>query len=320
MGRQNGASIDRLVGEAAARQHGLITLPQLHDLGVTSKMIESRVRRGSLIRLYPCVYAVGHRPITQDAHWLAAVFACGDGAVLSHRSAAALHGIRGTSSPKVDVTAQARRGYSHRKLLVHRAGTLDPVDIREIRGIPVTSLPRTIIDIATCVSDSALEYAIHTAERRRKLTPADLQEALDRLPGVNGTAAVRRIVDRPAHDLDARARSPWELRFLEICRAHQIPMPRLNEWIPLDIAAGGLEVDFCWPEQRLVVEVDEHRGHTTVRARRNDPERDTALRAAGWRVIRIPEVAFADPDAIARAVWGAILYPRPSPWRRRSSP
>jgi Protein of unknown function (DUF559) len=287
-----------------------VTWGELATIGMTRRMVESRVRRGFLIRLYPGGYAVGHPPITQEAHWLAAVLACGDGAVLSHRSAAALHGIRQTSSPRIHITARSRRGYTLENVVVHRATTLQPVDRDEIRAIPVTSLPRTIIDLATCVPESALEYAIHTAERRRKLTPADLRQALARLRGVNGTAAIARIVGRPGHDLDARTRSRWELRFLEICRTHRIPMPRVNEWIPLDIAAGGLEVDFSWPDHRLAVEVDEEAGHSTIRARKNDPQRDAALRAAGWRVLRVAEADFQDTRAIAARVRSSILASR----------
>jgi Protein of unknown function (DUF559) len=260
-----------------------------------------RVARGSLHPIYPGVFAVGHRPITQDARWLAAVYGCGDGALLSHRSAAALHGIRQTSSPKIDVTAPTRRGYTQPELVVHR-GTIDPLDCTEVNRVPVTSLPRTIIDLATVLHHGALEYAIHTAERKRLLTPTDLRAAVDRLPGVSGTAVVRAIVNRPGHDLDARTRSRWESRFLDICREFKIPMPKVNEWIPLDIAAGGLEVDFHWPRQRLVVEVDEDSGHRTLRARRNDPERDAALGAAGWRVLRVVEDEFQDAAAIARRV------------------
>jgi predicted transcriptional regulator of viral defense system len=306
----NGVQIDRLVGEVAARQHGLITLAELFALGISSRMIESRMRRGFLIRIYPGVYAVGHRPATQDARWLAAVLACGDGAVLSHRSAAALWMVRQTSSPKVDVTAPTRRGYSLSDISLHRANTIQREDLDEVRSIPVTALPRTVVDLATCVSDSALAYAIHNAERQRKLTPDDLREILDRLPGKKGTAAVRAIVERAGHDLDARTRSRWELRFLEICRTHGIPEPRVNEWIPLDIPAGGLEVDFHWPAERLVVEVDENRGHRTMRARHNDPQRDRALRADGWSVTRIPEADFADPASIAATVLRALATSR----------
>jgi predicted transcriptional regulator of viral defense system len=223
---RNGAEIDRLIGELAARRHGIVTWAEPAAIGMTRRMVESRVRRAFLIRLHPGVFAVGHRPITQEARWLAGVLACGDGAVLSHRSAAALHGVRQTSSPSIDVTAPSRRGYTLENVVVHRATTLQPSDRGEVRGIPVTSLPRTIIDLATCVSPGSLEYAIHSAERRRLVTPGDLRDALDRLPGVSGTAAVRKIVGRPGHDLDARTRSRWELRFLDICRTHQLPMPR----------------------------------------------------------------------------------------------
>jgi hypothetical protein len=308
--------IDRCIAAVAATQHGLITLAQLRDLGATPAMVRTRLVRGSLQLVYRGVYSVGHAPITAEAHWLGAVLACGDGAVLSHRSAAALRGVRGTSSPKIDVTAPTRRGYGLDGIVVHRATTLDDLDRDLYRGIPVTSLPRTIIDLATCVSRSSLEYAIHRAERQRLVTPTDLREALARLPGVNGTAAVRAIVGRSGHELDARTRSRWELRFLEICRIHDIPTPRVNEWIPLDIAAGGLEVDFCWPEHGLVVEVDEHTGHNTIRARKNDPQRDAALRAADWRVLRVAEGHFRDPRAIAARVRSSILARRR--WQRRS--
>jgi predicted transcriptional regulator of viral defense system len=300
----------------AAAQHGLITIAQLRDLGATRKMIRIRLRRGSLHEVYPSVYAVGHRPITQDARWLGAVLACGEGALLSHRSAAALWRIRNTAAPRIDVTAPTRRGYTRRAISLHRATTLQLEDRDEIRAIPVTSLPRTIVDLPTCISRSAVEYAIHNAERQRKLKPADLHEILERLSGVNGTAVVRRIVGRPGHDLDAQTRSRWELRFLEICRATDIPMPRVNEWIPLDVPAGGLEVDFSWPDLRLVVEVDEEAGHTTIRARKNDPRRDAALRAGGWRVLRVAESDFGDVRAIAARVRSSILARRR--WQRRS--
>jgi large subunit ribosomal protein L11 len=249
-------------------------------------MVESRVRRGFLIRLYRGVFAVGHAPITDEARWLAAVLACGPDAVLSHRQAGALWRVRSTLSPRIDVTARTRRGFTVDAITVHRATTLTPEDRDAYRGVPVTSLPRTIIDLATRISPSSLEYAIHRAEAQRKLTPADLHEALARNPGVPGTVAVRRIIGAPGHDLDAKTRSRWEVCFLKICRTHDIPDPKVDRWVPLDIPAGGLEVDFCWPAERLVVEVDERASHHTIRAQRRDPERDTALSAAGWQVIR----------------------------------
>jgi hypothetical protein len=269
-------------------------------------MVESRVRRGFLHRVHRGVYSVGHRPITNEAHWLAAVLACGDEAVLSHRSAAALWGVRAVATPRIDVTSSRRRGYRFRGIALHRATSLAGMDKTERRGIPVTSLRRTIIDLATCVSPSSLEYAIHRAEAQRKLVPEELSEILSRLPGTGGTAAVRRVIDAAGHDIDARTRSPWERRFLSICRGAEIPEPRVNEWIALDVPAGGLEVDFSWPRQRLVVEVDDDASHNTMRARDNDLQRDRALRAAGWAVTRISEAEFGNPDRIAATVLRAL--------------
>jgi hypothetical protein len=152
------------------------------------------------------MYSVGHRPLTDEARWLAAVRACGPGALLSHKSAAALWGIRRTSSAVIDVTVPSRRGCALQGIRAHRS-VVASEDRDEIRGIPVTSLPPTILDLASCLSTSALDYAIHQAERQRKLKPADLHEILARLKGRKGTAAVRAILDRPGHDLDARTRS-----------------------------------------------------------------------------------------------------------------
>ena len=284
---------------------------------MTRRMVEVRVRSGFLHPMYRGVFAVGHRPTSDEAWWLAAVLACGDGALLSHRSAAALWGIRGSAAAAIDVTAPTRRGYAQRGINLHRAATIAPVDHDVCRGVPVTSLPRTIIDLATVIPLDALEYAIHRAEAQRKLTPAHLHEILARLPGKKGTAAVRAIVERPHHSLDARTRSPWERRFLAICRTHRIPEPRVNEWIALDIASGGLEVDFFWPRQGVVVEVDEDASHHTLRAQRNDPERDRALRAAGWRVIRVAEKDFSQPSLIAERVLTAL---EPAQHRRADAP
>ena len=313
-----GREIDQCIAAVAETQHGLITRAQLGALGATPKIIRVRLNRGTLHLVYPAVYAVGHRPNTEEGRWLAAVLACGPGALLSHRSGAALWRVRNTASARIDVTTHTRRGFSLDAITVHRATTLRPEDRDTVRGIPVTSLSRTIIDLATCVSQSSLEYAIHRAEAQRKLTPADLRYALERHTRVKGTTAVRKIIGAAGHDLDAKTRSRWEVRFLEICRAHDIPDPKVNRWVPLDIPAGGLEVDFCWPAERVVVEVDEHASHRTIRARRRDPERDAALNAADWQVIRVGEERFTDPAVVARAVLDALGYPRPSPWRRRS--
>jgi hypothetical protein len=335
-------SPDRVIAELAARQHGLTTAAQLVAAGLTRRMIERRARRGLLHRVHRGVYSVGCEPVGRGARWLAAVLACGPDAVLSHVAAAALWAVRETAATVIDVTSPTGSGRGRRGIRVHHAA-LAGVDVTVRDGIPVTSLPRTIVDLATMVSPGALEYAIHRAEARRMLTPADLHETLDRLRGKKGTGPVRAIVGAAHHDLDARTRGPWERRFLALCRGHDIPEPMVNRWIALEIASGGLEVDFSWARERLVVEVDEEASHHTLRAQRNDPARDRALRAAGWRVVRVAQSEFARPARIAAKVRTALgdrssqprrrfearpmasgpapdRYPRPPPWRRRSSP
>ena len=178
------------------------------------------------------------------------------------------------------------------------------------------------------VSPGSLEYAIHRAESRRILDLAALREVVARMPANHrGAARVRAIVGDPLHAVVARTRGSAERRFLRICRRYGVPMPRVNEWVALPIAPGGLEVDFSWPDQRLIVEIDEPLTHDTHRARRNDPARDRALTAAGWRPMRFPDHELElRPAGVAAEVLeaidvsGAPLYPRPSPWRRRSSP
>ena len=138
------------------------------------------------------------------------------------------------------------------------------------------------------------------------ITPAKIERALLRLDGRRGTDAVAAIVRAPHHALEARCRTNHERRFLAICRAYGIPEPKVNEWIVLDTPAGGLEVDFHWPEVRLVVEVDEDASHHTLRAHRNDPERDRAVAAANWRTLRIPELVLAHPAEAAKRVRRAL--------------
>ena len=144
----------------------------------------------------------------------------------------------------------------------------------------------------------------------RILDVTALRDRLTRMPANHrGAARVRAIVGAPLHDLDARTRGRAERQFLRICRRYSVPTPEVNRWIALPIASGGLEVDFCWPHARLVVEVDEERTRHTHRASRNDPARDRALVAAGWRPIRLPEIELerrpADVAADIRAAIGA---------------
>jgi hypothetical protein len=311
-----------VIAAIAARQHGLITYAQMIERGVSPGAIETRVRRGSLNRVYRAVYSVGTPPRTREARWGAAVLACGPDALLAFRSAAAHWGIRPSAATVIDVCSATRAGRGRDGIRVHRATALIDADRSMRAGIPLTAVPRTIVDLATVVPPAALEYAIHRAEAGRLVTLAELHAILARLCGHPGTRAVRAIVGAQDHELVARARGRRERRFLALCQTHAIPPPRVNEWIALPIAAGGLEVDFYWPDARLVVEIDEWRSHGTARAFRNDRARDRALGDAGVRVLRFAERELDDGPPVAAAVLRALASgrarsptaPRPA-WR-----
>jgi very-short-patch-repair endonuclease len=283
--RQRG--LDLAVATLAARQHGVVSVAQLLEIGLTHRMVEWRVACGWLHRLHRGVYAVGHANVSREGYWMAATLACGPGAVLSHCSAAAHLGIRGTNASRIDVSSPGRAGRSRAGITVHSGYTLSPADVTVVREIPCTTHARTIFDLSAVLDRGALEYALHRAESGpSSLDYGELAALLERFPRRPGTARLRSLLGCPAGLTDAEAKSKMERAFLALCRNARLPEPRVNAWIPLPIPAGGLEVDFSWPDRELVVETDSASFHETTRARRNDPARDRALMLAGWRVAR----------------------------------
>jgi very-short-patch-repair endonuclease len=267
-------------------------------------MIERRVACGWLHRIHHGVYAVGHANISREGRWMAATLACGHGAVLSHRSAAAHLGIRDSSAAWIEVSAPRRCGHSRRSIKVHSGDTLSSADVCIVDAIPSTTVARTIFDLSAVLNRDALEYALHRAESMPSSVDfAQLAALLERFPGRRGTPRLRSLLGRPAELTDAQAKSRMERAFLALCRKAGLRRPRVNAWIPLPIPAGGLEVDFSWLDRRLAVETDSATFHNTSRARRNDPARDRALMLAGWRVARYTwwDVT-AQPERVASEV------------------
>jgi hypothetical protein len=285
--------VHRRIAEAATRQHGLITAGQLAALGVSGRLARKWAEAGRLYRVHRGVFAVGHLPLTPQARWLAAVLACSEGSVLSHRSNAALLGFRRDWAGGVDVTAPGRAGRSRVGIHVHRADLLLPSEVTEVAGIRCTTAARTVVDLASVVRPDAVEYAIHAAQSKRLVTRAEIAAVVAHLPGRRGTGVVRAIL-RLTDESEDDARSQNERRFRRILRQAGLPAPEGNFWIALeDFPAGGVEVDFAWPDLRVAVEIDSAIYHETERAFVNDPARDRALMLAGWRVIR-----FSDRDLI----------------------
>ncbi len=270
---------DERLARLASAQHGVVSVGQLHELGFHRNAIARRVRAGRLHRIHVGVYAVGHTVLNRNARYLAAVLAAGDGAVLSHRSAGILWGIHRSDAARIDVTVPRTCGFrSTRAIAVHRP-RLPPV-VTTHAGIRVTTPGRTLQDLATAVPRRALEKAAEMAEALR------LDVALD--PDHPGAARLADVLER--HDLERTTRSPLEDEFLELCDRHGIPRPLVNTYVE------GFEVDFVWPDARLIVETDGRTHHGTAEAFERDRARDARLTAAGWRVVRFtrPQVRFED--------------------------
>jgi hypothetical protein len=288
---------DEAIAELARRQHGVVGRTQLLRLGFGEDAIDWRLRRRRLHRVHRGVYAVGHLALTRNGRFMAAVLACGDGAALSHFSAAVLWAILDDRGQRIHVTAPRRRKV--RGIVVHHA----PLDGERVRrqGIVVTTPARTIIDLADVVTRRrTLERAIDEAEYLR----LDWTDAAPR-KGRRGSGLLTSVlaVHEPG---TTRTRSELEEMFLAVCDDHSMPRPDVN------VEVEGCECDFVWVDLRLVVETDGAAAHGTRRARKRDPARDARLMAAGWRVWRVSwEEVAEDPAGVAEQLQ-RLLTPAPA--------
>ena len=226
--------------------------------------------------------------------WLAAVLACGAGAVLSHRDAAALWGIRRLSGSRIDVTAP-KRSRAASRITLHRA-RLAPED-RTIRdGIPTTSLARTLLDLASLSPLDAVVRALEESERLRLIDMREVNDILQRANGHPGTGTLKRAIQayEPRH---LRTRSDLERSFLQLCEQVGLALPQVNTQV------AGYEVDALWPEPRLVVELDAYGTHGSRRSFEEDCIRDATLLEAGYRTLRVTKLRLErEPEAVGRAI------------------
>jgi very-short-patch-repair endonuclease len=242
-----------------------------------------------LIRIWRGVYAVGHKRLRVQGHWMAAVLACGDGAVLSHHDAAALWELQQVGSGAIHVTVAGDAGRKRRAgIRLHRSTTLTPRDVTLREGIPVTTVARTIVDLARVLRRDALEEIVHRAGERRLVDFAELRAA--------NPASLRALLR--AFD-PAPTRSALERAFLRLCEEHRIERPEVNQIVE------GYLVDFVWRDRRLIVEVDGYRYHRAPRSFETDRERDAQLTVKGWRVLR-----FTWRQLEERPAWVAAMTKR----------
>jgi very-short-patch-repair endonuclease len=282
----------------AERQHGIVARSQLLRHGLSPGLVEARVDAGVLVTVYEGVFAVGHRKLSREAHWLAAVFASGPGALLSHGSAAKLWGI-GKGGDRVEVTRHSG-GTTRTVIWVHQTRFLPDDHIAVQQGIPVTSVERTCLDMAARIGRRGLERMVVDADRARLLNWSQLRRVIEQGGGRKGVGRLNRV----AREIDPRGRdtrSPLEVDFFALCRKAGLPQPEVN------VFAEGYLVDFLWPAERLVVETDGYAFHSDRTAFERDRERDLDLTAAGYEVSRLTYRMLArDPDGCARRIRTAL--------------
>jgi hypothetical protein len=266
-----------VVRELAEHQHGVVARHQLRELELGRGLIDDRLRSGHFVQVHRGVFAVGHSRISQRGRWLAAVLACGPGAVLSYGSAATLWGIRGSRGP-IDVT----RASGHRRphgVRLHQTRRLPSDHVTTETAIPVTSIERTLLDIAERLDAKQLEHALVEADRSGRLRWSVLEQLVEEANGRRGRRLLRRLIHQVS-PLAAETRSGTEIDFLALCQKADLPPPQVN------VLLDGILVDFFWPPARLVVETDSYSYHGDRRAFERDHQSTLKLTATGYEVLR----------------------------------
>ena len=264
----------------AARQHAVVSRNQLLVIGLSEDAIWRRVKTGRLHRVHAGVYAVGHPLLFPYTHYMAAVLACGADAVASHRSAGALHGLCRSPSGNIEVIVPRAGGRRRRGITVHGTRSLGPTEIGLCEDIPCTTPARTLVDLAAVLDRRRLRRALERSIELRLFDGVLMDAALDRGRGRRGTGVLRELLAALA-DEPAPTRYELERRFLELVREQGLPIPVVNAWVE------GHEVDFHWPQHRLIVETDGRATHDTPHQFEEDRRRDLELTLAGWHVIRV---------------------------------
>jgi very-short-patch-repair endonuclease len=260
---------DRAVGEIAERQHGVVSIRQLRAAGLGDEAVRVRVSAGRLYRLHRGVYAVGHRPVSRRGFWMAAVLACGAGALLSHRSAAELWELLRPQGEVIEVSTPRRGGRAKRRgVRLHRCPSLVAGMATQRHGIPVTTPARTISDLRGRVPPWQWRRAVRQAELAGYPLGPEVES--------DGT------------------RSDLERDFLRLCRRADLPPPEVN------VKIGRWTVDFLWRVERLAVETDSYRYHRGRIAFQDDHARELDLRRLGFELRRFDERQISEePERVA---------------------
>jgi hypothetical protein len=284
--RPQGRTVEEILAIQASRSHGVVTRRELHLAGITAGQIKGRIEAGALIPVHRGVFRVGHCAPSLEARYMAAVKACGERSLLAGRAAAHLFGLLKGPPSVPEVLAPTQ--HNLKGVLTRRRRAIQPEDATTWRGIPVTTIPRTLVDLAALLQEPALARAVHEAEVRHGITPKSVEDVLARRHNWPGSRRLRRVLwgDIPV------SLSRLEAAFIGGVRGAGLPLPETNR------PAGGRRVDCRWPEERLTVELDSYRFHNTRHAWEQDRQREREARARG--------------DEFRRYTWTDVIeQPRP---------
>jgi very-short-patch-repair endonuclease len=278
----------------ARRQHWTIAWRQLRVFDFTEEAIAHRIEVGRLHPVFRGVYAVGRRDLTQEGLFMAAVLACGDGAVLSHESAGELWRILPARWRVREVTVPAHRNPRRCGIRTHRRATIDAT---HHKGIPVTSPTQTLLDLALRLNGTQLERALNEAVNRDLIDPEELRARLEKMPPQPGIARLRTMIDRDTFTLTD---SELEQYLLPIARKAGLPRLQTQAYV------NGFRVDFYCPELDMVIEADSLRFHRTPAQQRRDRERDHAHAMAGLIPLRFTHWQIAHERRYVNEVLSAV--------------
>jgi predicted transcriptional regulator of viral defense system len=297
------SNVDHAIARLASSQHGVVSRHQLLEIGLSLDEIRRRRECGRLHPAHRGVYLVGHIAVTDHGRWLAAVLACGEGALLSHRFAAALWGLAQPAAARIEVTVGPGGRSARSGIAVHRSSTLLDEERTTRHGIPVTSVARTLLDLASVVSPTQLHRAFEAADRLELLDVDALATLCRRTSGRRGTGQLRDML-REHRGPAVETRSALEHRFLRLCQRAGLPPPAVN------VPVQGFEVDALWRRERIVVELDGYAYHRGRAAFERDRRRDSTLVLAGYQVLRVTHRRLVDQPSAVAAEIQSLLMPR----------
>lgn len=289
------------LAELAEQQHGVVAARQLVELGYSRNVIAYAKTSGRLRHLYRGVYAVGHKPVTWHSRCLAAALSCGSNAVASHRSAAWIWGLLRYRPDSFDITVPVRRRHVRSDLRLHYARMTDE-DRDRLEGIPITAVPRTLLDLAAILSKERLDRALERSEELNLFDLRPMDALFARAGGHPGAGRLRRAL--ALYHPPPFTRSGLERRFLELVRRAGLPRPSTG------FNVAGYELDVYWPAERFAVELDVYETHSGRRSFENDRIRQEELKLQGVEMIRVTGRRFdREPAEVTKRV-AALLEQR----------